>query len=261
MTGREPLARFRQPRRTPAAFVLLAAACAPSASQRIVGDRPHDTADTADTATPADAADPWLSPIDYEALCVDHWPTNECDDGGCADTELEARYEAAFWAYASQRTGLSVDALADQLRLRRVVTSAAKYSSLTEYQFVVRRGWSQIPVSLTVPGLGGDPSEAEILDLLVDMGVFPEPGWGEPVRPLEEVEAAIDRCEVTMSVDFPETDWCNGHVTTVPDEDDPRLYHTFWAFRPGPDDNAMLYAYPGAEEAEPSACGTEIVWR
>jgi hypothetical protein len=238
----------------------VAVACAPDASPVILGDRPHDPADTADTAPPDEATDPWAGPIDFETLCVDHWPTNECASDGCADTDLEARYEAAFWAYASLRTGMSLDEVTDHVRLRRVVTSAAKYSSLTEYQFVVRRGWSQIPVSLTAPGLGGDPSEEEIFDLLVDMGVFPEPGWGEPVNPIEEVEAEILRCEVNMGVDFPETDWCDGHATTVRDEDDARLYHIFWAYRPGPDDNAMLYAYPGAEEAEPTACGTEIVW-
>lgn len=163
-------------------------------------------------ATGAACGAPAPDSIDYETLCAGGWPEDDCADG-CADSDRELVYEAAFRSFAATQVGVSEVELMDFVTLRSVVTDDAEQSSRTELSFTVDIDWARVLVEHEVSRVGGSPDLGAVLDELQSYAWFPEPDWNATLRPLADARQDIVDCEAELGVHFPRTGWCQGWVT------------------------------------------------
>lgn len=188
--------------------------------------------------------------IDYVGLCgpteesSGRWGDFDCEDG-CAETDLEATYEAAFWSFASEMTGFSASEVPQHVGLWEIEGGSMEVPTIGYYAMV---DWAWFHTRLLPSTVDGrDVTEEEALESMRVHPYFLRPDWNATLRPLEEVEAVVAACEEELGVRFSPTDWCGGQAPEWDTQDFP-MYFEFEEHIDG-NEYAVAVVYPdGSEE-------------
>ncbi len=181
---------------------------------------PPERGDDDDAVEPGPTVEPELL-----SICQGEWPSDECSDGDCADSDQEAVYFEAFGVWLDQLAS----PMADRVGLRRVNTFEAQASSYTDYYWHVDIGWTRTIQSAGISGQGGDPQVAGIVD---ELNLFPRLPAIDPeveMMSFDAAQALVDACAAKLGVVFDPIGWCQSWVPTDPDDDDEGITFSFWS--------------------------------
>ncbi|MCK6507122.1 hypothetical protein L6R53_27755 [Myxococcota bacterium] len=182
--------------------------------------------------------------IDFETLCADRWPEDDCADG-CADDENEQLFLDVFRPWAAEQVGVSEAALADHITLRQVQAVPQEGGARIDLAFTVDVDWARIMVRWNFD-LDADPDADQVMAALTFVDWFPRPPWSATLRPIAELDREILACEEQERVDLPEEGWCSGFVSNNRGEEADAMSFSFMADAPGgdPDDSVWLSLRP-----------------
>jgi len=188
-------------------------------------------------------------PLDFEAVCGDEWPSDECAGGDCGGPDVQQRYHDEFIAHAQDVSGLTDDEMACHFRARNVNTHEAQYSSYTDVWFQVELGWVRLVDWWGVGADGGDPTSEEIAAEWDTWGAVPRVDPDVQLVPYEDVRDFIDDCAAQHGVTFDPVGWCDGWIADHANDDDPGMHFTFTASIPGdPSLEAEATVFPLGDE-------------
>jgi hypothetical protein len=150
--------------------------------------------------------------------CKQSWTKDECEDGDCADSDLEQRFVNAFFEWLQEDSGMSDTEIEEHVRLRRVNTKTTEHPLFTKIVYEIKVDWFLYQVSLNLYLEGRDPSIEEIKTELENYQT-PVIDLDAELMPLSKVQEFVTECEDAHQVTLNEGGLCFCFVPSDSDDD------------------------------------------